>query len=82
MMSSVGQPANQVDKKSLDLTQNLRKNKLWAKYHRKKVLVPRIKLLSQEMNKCHRNKVPCRMIEYLPDIYKKILVTCINYWSL
>ena len=35
-----------------------RENKLWAKYHRSKVLVTRIKLLSQEMNKCHRNKVP------------------------
>ena len=46
-----------------------RENKLWAKYHRSKVLVTRIKLLSQEMNKCHRNKVPGRRIEYLLNKY-------------
>ena len=35
-----------------------RENKLWAKYHKNKVIVTRMKFLLQEMNKCHRNKFP------------------------
>ena len=61
-----------------------RENKLWAKYHRNKVLVTRIKLQSQEMNKRHMNNVPGRRLEYLTNKYiffqkKKILVKCVKY---
>ena len=43
-----------------------RENKLWAKYHKNKVIVTRMKFLLQEMNKCHRNKFP-EKIEYMPN---------------